>query len=49
VFGWERFTGLEGRVVGMKSFGVSAPGEAAYAHFGITVEKVVAAAKENLS
>lgn len=42
---WRKYVGLDGAVVGMESFGASAPAEALYKHFGITVEKVVEAAK----
>ena len=47
-FGWERWLGSKGRFVGMSSFGASGPAEKLYQHFGITVEAVVAAAKEGL-
>jgi transketolase len=47
-FGWERWIGTKGRFVGMSSFGASGPAEKLYPHFGITVEAVVAAAKEGL-
>jgi transketolase len=43
-FGWARYTGLQGSVVGMTSFGASAPLEALQRKFGFTVEHVVAAA-----
>jgi transketolase len=43
-FGWERYVGSDGAVVGMTGFGASAPVEDLYRHFGITTEKVVAAA-----
>ncbi|MCL6713686.1 transketolase [Pseudoxanthomonas sp. 22568] len=42
---WRKYVGLDGAVVGMESFGASAPAEALYKHFGITVEKVVEAVK----
>jgi len=42
---WRKYVGLEGAVIGIDSFGASAPAEALYKHFGITVEAVVAAAK----
>lgn len=42
---WLKYVGLDGAVVGMHGFGASAPAEALYKHFGITVEKVVEAAK----
>ena len=37
---WWKFVGLDGRVIGMHSFGESAPAGALYKHFGITVEAV---------
>jgi transketolase len=43
-FGWDRWTGLGGAFIGMCGFGVSAPGEALYPHFGITAERVAEAA-----
>jgi transketolase len=46
--GWDRWTGREGAVVGMTTFGASAPYEALYKHFGITAEAVVKAAKVRL-
>ncbi|HYD31160.1 MAG TPA: transketolase C-terminal domain-containing protein, partial [Azospirillaceae bacterium] len=47
-FGWERWVGSDGAVIGMAGFGASAPADQLYAHFGITPEAVVAAAKERL-
>jgi transketolase len=46
--GWDRWTGREGAVVGMTTFGASAPYEALYKHFGITAEAVAKAAKVRL-
>jgi transketolase len=46
--GWERYTGLDGAVVGMRSFGASAPAEVLYEKFGITTEAVLSAARELL-
>jgi transketolase len=43
--GWEHYVGLDGAVVGMDGFGASAPADILYQKFGITVEKVVEAAK----
>jgi transketolase len=42
---WRKYVGLDGSVVGIDSFGASAPIDALYPHFGITVEQVVASAK----
>ena len=47
-FGWERYVGLEGAVIGMTSFGESAPADQLYEHFGITAQAVVDAAKQRL-
>jgi transketolase len=43
-YGWERYTGFNGAIIGMTSFGASAPAGDLFAHFGITSEAVVAAA-----
>ena len=40
---WYKYVGIDGRVVGMTSFGESAPAPALFQHFGLTVESVVAA------
>ncbi|WP_408640535.1 MULTISPECIES: transketolase [Salimicrobium] len=40
-FGWERFVGLDGKVVGIDRFGASAPGATVIENFGFTVENVV--------
>ena len=37
--------GLDGAVVGMRSFGASAPAEQLYRHFGITTDRVVELAR----
>lgn len=42
-FGWERYIGTEGKMIGIDTFGESAPYEELYEHFGITVEKIVEA------
>lgn len=47
-FGWERYTGLTGRSIGMRTFGASAPLKALLTKFGFTVDAVVASAKEML-
>ncbi len=43
---WYKYVGFDGRVVGMSSFGESAPGAVLMEHFGFTVENVVNTAKE---
>jgi transketolase len=47
-FGWERWVGASGRVVGMTGFGASAPAEVAFEKFGFTAENVAAQARELL-
>jgi transketolase len=47
-FGWERWVGDTGAIIGMKNFGASAPADKLYQHFGITAEAVVAAVKERI-
>ena len=46
--GWERYIGSTGEFVGMASFGMSAPVEAAFKGFGITADAVVNAARKVL-
>jgi transketolase len=38
---WYRYVGLDGAVVGIDSFGASAPAEKLFPHFGFTVERIV--------
>jgi transketolase len=47
-FGWERYVGPSGRIIGMKTFGASAPLKELQKHFGFEPDQVVAAAKELL-
>jgi transketolase len=47
--GWERYVGRHGTIIGMRSFGLSAPGKVAEAHFGFDAAHVVAAAKAQLA
>ena len=47
-FGWERYTGSKGKIIGMRTFGASAPLKDLLKKFGFTVENVVAAAKQSL-
>jgi transketolase len=42
---WRQYVGLDGAVIGIDTFGASAPAEVLYPYFGITAEKVVEAAK----
>jgi transketolase len=48
VFGWERYAGPKGKIIGMRSFGASAPLRDLLKHFGFDVDTVVAAAKQLL-
>ena len=45
---WYKYVGFEGRVVGMNSFGESAPADQLFKLFGFTVDNVVAKTKEIL-
>ena len=47
-FGWERYIGRTGRMIGMKTFGASAPLKELQRKFGFEPDKVAAAAKELL-
>jgi transketolase len=44
-FGWERYVGLEGAIIGISRFGASAPGSVLMREFGFTPEHVVETAK----
>ncbi len=46
--GWERFTGLDGRILALDRFGASAPGSVVFEKFGFTAEHVVHEAKKLL-
>ena len=46
---WYKYVGLDGAVVGMETFGASAPAKQLFAKFGFTVENVVAKAKDVLN
>ena len=46
---WYQFVGLQGKVVGLDTFGESAPAGVLFKHFGFTVENVVAAVESVLS
>ena len=45
---WRRFVGLDGAVVGINRYGVSAPGKEALTHLGVTVDAVVEAVRSVL-
>ena len=44
-FGWDRYVGLDGDIIGMNRFGASAPYSKLFPYFGFTVENVVARVK----
>ena len=48
-WGWAHYVGLDGVMLGMKTFGASAPLKVLQKEFGFTKESVVAAAKEQLA
>ena len=47
-FGWARYAGLTGEIIGMKTFGASAPLKELQKKFGFTMDNVVAAAKQQV-
>jgi transketolase len=47
-FGWARYAGLTGEIIGMKTFGASAPLKELQKKFGFTTEHIVAAAQRQL-
>jgi transketolase len=47
--GWDRYVGRHGAIIAMRSFGLSAPGQVAQAHFGFDIEHVVAAARQQVA
>src|SRR6185436_1673286 len=48
-FGWERYVGPTGAIIGVDHFGASAEGAGVMAHYGFTVEHVVATARAVLA
>ena len=47
--GWEHYVGLSGKIIGMETFGASAPAPVLYEKFGLTTGKIIEAAKELLN
>ena len=45
-FGWQRYTGDNGAIIGIDTFGASAPGDVALDKFGFNVDNVIATAKK---
>jgi transketolase len=48
-FGWAKFTGPKGAILGMRSFGLSAPMKVVAEHFGFEPEHIVIAAREQVA
>lgn len=48
-FGWQKYVGREGKIIGIDTFGASAPGDQLMKHFGFTVDNVVNQAKAIIS
>ncbi|WP_158735834.1 transketolase [Alteribacillus sp. YIM 98480] len=44
--GWEKYTGTDGLIVGMDTFGISAPGPEAAEYYGFTVENIIKKIKQ---
>lgn len=47
-FGWNKYTGDNGKIIAINSFGASGPAEELYQHFGLTADNVVNAVKKLL-
>ena len=48
ILGWTRYTGLRGRIIGMRTFGASAPLKELQRRFGFAPENIVTVAKEQV-
>ena len=48
VIGWDRYASPDGTIIGMHSFGGSAPGTGLMKKFGFTADHIVAAAKDQI-
>jgi transketolase len=48
-FGWERYTGLHGAILAMRTFGMSAPAKEVASHFGFEPARVINAVREQLA
>src|SRR5690242_17155256 len=49
VIGWDRYAGPEGTIIGMHTFGGSAPGTGLMGKFGFVAERVLQAAKDQIA
>ncbi|MFZ1546577.1 MAG: transketolase C-terminal domain-containing protein [Candidatus Nitrotoga sp.] len=48
-FGWKRFTGFDGTILGLRTFGLSAPTKIVEQHFGFESAHIVAAARTQIT
>ena len=48
-FGWEKYVGSTGKIIGMDGFGASGPADELFNFFGITVDEIVEIVKESLA
>jgi transketolase len=48
-FGWERYVGLDGAIIGMTTFGASAPAKELFKKYGFTTDHVIQAARDVLA
>lgn len=48
-FGWEKYVGSNGKIIGMDSFGASGPGEELFKFFRITADEIIDTIKESLA
>ncbi len=48
-FGWERYTGCAGAIIGMQTFGLSAPRQVLEKHFGFEPTHIIASAKAQIA
>lgn len=46
-YGWEKYVGLNGDIIGMDGFGASGPGDKLFEYFGITVEEIIESVKNS--
>lgn len=46
---WRKYVGLNGRVIGIDTFGESAPAQVVFKHFGFTVDNVISVVKDLLA
>ena len=49
IFGWERYVGLDGAIIGMTTFGASAPAKDLFNKYGFTTDHIIQAAREVLA